>query len=151
MLDKSLTKRYNKSGKKSKGAGNRKGSRALFHPHKPLSSDRLTYNSRGTQFHRCVPLFFSAALYSRRFREASSTPRQRLIWRLCSCSLFERGDGGYLPIKRPIRGLLTRQCADCPIRIKRRTSRKAFSRGEGGAAPALYVICYALACHKTNF
>ena len=47
---------------------------------------------------------FSAALYSRRFREASSTPRQRLIWRLCSCSLFERGDGGYLPIKRPIRG-----------------------------------------------
>ena len=28
---------------------------------------------------------------------------------------------------------------------------KAFSRGEGGAAPALYVICYALACHKTNF
>ena len=47
---------------------------------------------------------FSAALYSRRFREASSTPRQRLIWRLCSCSLFERGDVGYLPIKRPIRG-----------------------------------------------
>ncbi|MBQ5642088.1 MAG: hypothetical protein IIV05_09845, partial [Ruminococcus sp.] len=34
----------------------------------------------------------------------SSTPRQRLIWRLCSCSLFERGDVGYLPIKRPIRG-----------------------------------------------
>ena len=59
---------------------------------------------------------FSAALYSRRFREASSTPRQRLIWRLCSYSLFERGDGGYLPIKRPIRGLLTRQCADCPPR-----------------------------------
>jgi hypothetical protein len=28
---------------------------------------------------------------------------------------------------------------------------KAFSRGEGGAAPALYVICYALPCHKTNF
>ena len=31
-----------------------------------------------------------------------------------SLFLFERGDGGYLPIKRPIRGLLTRQCADCP-------------------------------------
>ena len=112
-----------------------RGSRALFHPHKPLSSDRLTYNSRGTQFHRCVPLFFSAALDSRRFREALSTPRQRLIWRLCSYSLFERGDVGYLPIKRPIRGLLTRQCAECPIRIKRRTSRNAFSRGEGGTLP----------------
>ena len=47
---------------------------------------------------------FNAALDSRRFREASSTPRQKLIWRLCSCSLFERGDVGYLPIKRPIRG-----------------------------------------------
>ena len=47
---------------------------------------------------------FSAALYSRRFREASSTPRQKLIWRLCSCSLFERGDGGNLFIKRLIRG-----------------------------------------------
>ena len=62
-----------------------------------------------------------------------------------SLFLFERGDGGYLPIKRPIRGLLTRQCADCPIRIKRRTSCKAFSRGEGGTLPEkvgyLCIIC----------
>ena len=51
-----------------------------------------------------------------------------------SLFLFERGDVGYLPIKRPIRGLLTRQCAECQ-KNKRRTSCKAFSRGEGGTLP----------------